>query len=51
MSNVEGRYSVYLIEMTERSLRLVEILAPTPRRAKPSFEIRNSIFCGSAVRF
>jgi hypothetical protein len=38
MSNVEGMYSAYFTKK-----RLSE--------AKPPFEIRYSVFCGSAVRF
>jgi hypothetical protein len=49
MSNVEGRMSKegilsILSEKIERSLRLVEAAAPTPRRAIPPFVNRHSIF-------
>ncbi|CAB1084072.1 hypothetical protein D1AOALGA4SA_11605 [Olavius algarvensis Delta 1 endosymbiont] len=39
-SNIERRimYSIYF-KSTERSLRLAEIIAPTPRRANPSLFI------------
>ncbi len=49
MSNVEGMYSVYF-KKTERSLRLVGVLVPTPRRAKPPFEILRFDIRYSAVR-
>ena len=51
--NIECRskgYSVYFKKIS-RSRRLVGVVAPTPRRANPPFDIRYSIFCGSAVRF
>ena len=44
MSNVEGMYSIFFNNEMERSLRLVGVLTPTPRRAIPSFEIRYSLF-------
>ena len=50
MSNVEVMYSVYLKKTIERSLRLVEVLTPTPRRAKPPFEILRFDIRYSAVR-
>jgi len=52
--NVEYRrkafYRFLLIKKTERSLRLVGVLAPTPRRATPSFEILRFDIRYSAVR-
>ena len=50
MSNVEVMYSVCLKKTIERSLRLVEVLTPTPRRAKPPFEILRFDIRYSAVR-
>jgi len=42
--NILGMLSI-LIEKTERSLRLVGVVAPTPRRAKPQiFNLQSSIF-------
>ena len=48
--NVEYRRNVFYLflkKKMERSLRLVGVLTPTPRRAIPHFDIRYSIFCGS----
>jgi hypothetical protein len=43
--NVEGMYSVYFYKKTERSLRLVGVVAPTPRRAiQQIFNLQSSIF-------
>jgi hypothetical protein len=42
--NVGGMYSVYLIKKIKRSVGSLP-------KTEPSFEIRYSIFCGSAVRF
>ena len=54
-ANVQHRTSnkciLSVLKKISRSLRLVGVLTPTPRRAIPSFDIRHSIFCGSAVRF
>jgi hypothetical protein len=42
--NVEGMYSVYFYKKTERSLRLVGVVAPTPRRAiQQIFNLQYSI--------
>ena len=49
ISNVEGMYSI-CFKKIERSLRLVEVVAPTPRRAKPSFVILRFDIRYSAVR-
>ena len=50
--NVESRRNVFcqIYKKTERSLRLVGVVAPTPRRAIPSFEILQFDIRYSAVR-
>ena len=47
MSNIEGLYSIYFYKKMERSLRLVGVLAPTPRRAIPAFVTRHSLLVAS----
>jgi len=49
MSNIEGMNSVY-VKKIERNLRLAGVVTPTPRRAKPSFEILLFDIRYSAVR-